>query len=720
MLLTGGHRAVTQARRLVAEVLDAASLQELIPDAELVTCELVTNAMLHTAGPAHLTLVVEAPNVRIEVRDPSRAVPMRALVSGDAMTGRGLRLLDVLSLSWGVDQEVGGKVVWAELKLGQASGADSLTDEQLLGLWNEDDDGEFAEPRVHVYLGDVPTSLLLQAKAHVDNLVREFTLAAAGALSGETSVVPTHLAQLIERVVNRFGEARMSIKHQALAAAARGEDRTRLELHLPRSAAQTGADYLRALDEVDNYARAARLLTLETLPQHRVFRRWYVEELTRQLAGEGDSRPMTFEARLLQEIGRVALAQRSSDRAARLFRVTAALSSALTPEAVAEAVLTVGVQALGAFGGGLLLASADDVMTIPGSVSYDDAAVEHVRSESRETELPAALVLRTGEPIWIESRDERDRRFPELATLERGTNALCAVPVETDSARLGALRFSFTEPRLFDDDERTFVLALAAQTAQALDRAQLYQQRADIAMALQSALLPPSLPHVDGVHLAVMYQPARETLMVGGDFYDVWRAGDGTVTFVVGDVCGTGARAAATTATVRHTLHALTTTQSDPAPILDKMNQALYADLLGPHDPEMFLTATLGVLRPGKKGLAVEVATGGHPWPLLRRADGSVEEVEVTGSFLGALPEVEIGVRTVTLQKGDTLLLYTDGITEARGVDGGMFGLESLVAAVSASPGDPEAVIDAVRHAVTVYGGGLTGDDIAMLAIAPT
>jgi hypothetical protein len=141
--------------------------------------------------------------------------------------------------------------------------------------------------------------------------------------------------------VNGFAEAREAIKRQVVAAVRRGERRTRLTLALPTSAAAAGEAYLAALDQVDAYARAARLLTLETPPQHKVFRRWYVESIVAQLraaeTGEPVGEPPSFEQRLLDELRVVVIAQRATDRAARLQRVTAALAGATSLEDVAAA-----------------------------------------------------------------------------------------------------------------------------------------------------------------------------------------------------------------------------------------------------------------------------------------------------------------------------------------------------------------------------------------------
>jgi GAF domain-containing protein len=320
---------------------------------------------------------------------------------------------------------------------------------------------------------------LLDAKGHVDSLVREFSLAASGASTGSSSAVPRQLAELIETVVHRFADARLSIKRQALAAAARGDERTHLTLTLKAAAADDAEAYLAGLDEADAYARAARLLTLETPPQHRTFRRWYISSLVGQLRAASSGTPApaleSFEHRLLAELGEQATARVNLERIAGLQGVTAALSGATTIEDVAEVVVREGVFALGALGGGLLLPDETGHLQVPSSVGYGDRLLHRLRTEAQDAELPAAEALRTGQPVWLESPQERDERYPGLIGMEPGTAALCAVPLVVGERRLGALRFSFSEPRLFDEYERRFVLGLAAQTSQAIDRALLYE-----------------------------------------------------------------------------------------------------------------------------------------------------------------------------------------------------------------------------------------------------
>ncbi len=715
-------QSVSRVREFVAEEVEALNRHDLADDAVLVASELATNAILHAGGLTAVRVAPVADGVRIEVHDRTRVPPTMARASPEAMTGRGLRLVASLSARWAAEPNNGGKVVWAELSGGP--GLSSASADELLDLWDDDAwaDAEVAPARYTISLGDVPTPLLLAAKAHVDNLVREFTLVARGAESGMSSEVPPHLASLIQTVVSRFAEARQEIKRQAISAANQGRPHVHLQLTLRAEAAEAGEEYLRALDEADAYCHAARLLTLETPPQHRVFRHWYVGQLVAQLraAATGSPPPPTesFEERLLREIDRAASAQKASARAARLYQLSAALARAATHETVAAAVLEQGVAALGASGGGLLLATDADRLLVPGTMGYDNEVVERLRSKSKDAEFPAAVALRTGEPVWLETLEERDSRFPELTHLERGTVSVCAVPLVVGDRRLGALRFSFPRPRLFDEDERQFVLALAAQTAQALDRAQLYEQRLEFSRRLQLSLLPQRLPRPPHVEIAGVYHSLGDGTELGGDIYDVWPIRNGRWGLAIADAAGTGPEAAALTAIVRFTLRALTVTDLDPASVLTKLNRALLGSEAAELPGERFCTAVFGVLYPGPTS-TVALAAGGHPAPIVRRADGRVEELPVGGSLLGVFGEAGIGHRLVTLEKGDTLVLYTDGAMEARR-DGVMFGTEGVMAAIGAAPDTAAGVTGAIERAVLDHTGGVISDDLAALAVRVT
>ena len=315
LAVEGGLAAVPRSRDTVATALAGRVEAD---DAALVVTELVTNALLHGGPSVRLRVRSDASAVRVEVEDDGDELPVAVRQSAGAMTGRGLSLVAAVSRTWGVEPaSPAGKVVWAELAPGGEDAwaeDDPLDVDALLAAFaaaaddDEDHPAPGAEPVHTVELGAVPTDLLLAAKAHIDNVAREFTLEAAATedAAADGGPVPAHLARLVTTVVHGFGPARSAIKRQALAAAARGDREVRLALTLPASAAQAGEEYLRALDETDRWARGTRLLTLETPPVHKVFRHWYVQTLVDQLraAAAGRSAPVVtpFPQRLAEAL----------------------------------------------------------------------------------------------------------------------------------------------------------------------------------------------------------------------------------------------------------------------------------------------------------------------------------------------------------------------------------------------------------------------------------
>jgi serine phosphatase RsbU (regulator of sigma subunit)/anti-sigma regulatory factor (Ser/Thr protein kinase) len=665
--LDDGPDAVRVGRRFVSEQIHAVgAIGDLAPDAALIAAELLANALQHGLPPVKVCVSADTSLVRVGVHDGSPRLPMRLSPSTTNMTGRGLALVDALASRWGVDRlPDGGKIVWCELLPGRASEPDieDVADiDSLLAEWA--DEPATGEERFTVVLGDVPTELLLTAKAHIDNLVREFSLAAAAGASGGAAI-PAPLAELIETVTHGFSAARVAIKQQALAASLRGEPRTRLALHLPLSAADAGESYLSALDEADDYARAARLLTLETPAEHKLFRHWYVEAVVKQLrelaSGRRPPAVEPFENRLVREIRRLSSAERIGRRAARLQRTTAALARARTPQDVAGVVITEGVAALGASGGGLLVPAGDgEHISVPGVVGYGAELAAALSSERLDAPLPAATALRTGEAIWIESPEERDSRFPVLRAFEASSVAMCAVPLIVGDRLLGALRFSFETVKLFDEDERAFVNALAALTAQTLQRTELYESERQATLELQRALLPQLVTGVSGWDVAAHYSPAGGQ-EAGGDFYDVIPLADGRLAAVVGDVMGRGLEAAAAMAQVRSTIRAYAIDNPNPAVVFSRVDaffQALELDQL----------VTALYLLVDSTGSTVQLASAGHLPPLLVTPDGC-QLVEVDNGLPFGVAADERRVSTVSLAPGASVVAITDGLVERRGED---------------------------------------------------
>jgi phosphoserine phosphatase RsbU/P len=244
----------------------------------------------------------------------------------------------------------------------------------------------------------------------------------------------------------------------------------------------------------------------------------------------------------------------------------------------------------------------------------------------------------------------------------------------------------------------------------------------ELARTLQQSLLPPHLPHVPGVEIGARYLPAAGGAQVVGDFYDVFQAGKDSWGIVMGDVCGMGVEAAQITLLARHTLHAAAMRDNAPSRILEVLNQAL-ADRAEQHadeiESERFLTAAYLTLRPVRDGINVTLCSAGHTPVLLRRANGIVSTVGDPGTILGLFATSDLGLHdtTMRLYPNDMLLLYTDGVTEARhGRE--FFGEERLYQLLhNAVDLDADALAARIANDAVGFSGGALHDDTAVLVI---
>lgn len=202
------------------------------------------------------------------------------------------------------------------------------------------------------------------------------------------------------------------------------------------------------------------------------------------------------------------------------------------------------------------------------------------------------------------------------------------------------------------------VLLLAAAVT---ERRRVEETVEQIAADLQDSLLPSRLPNVPGIELAARFRPAGPSYRVGGDFYDAFEARDGSWAVVVGDVCGKGPKAAAVTGVARHTLRAASRHERSPSGVLAELNDTLR----GERPPHELCTVAYVRLDLLDDGVRLTVASGGHPLPLLLRADGTTEEIGVPGLLLGADPDPTLVDATLELHPDDCVLMYTDGLTDA-------------------------------------------------------
>jgi hypothetical protein len=250
---------------------------------------------------------------------------------------------------------------------------------------------------------------------------------------------------------------------------------------------------------------------------------------------------------------------------------------------------------------------------------------------------------------------------------------------------------------------------LTGRAAMAYDNAVLYAERAHVAHTLRRSLMPAELPTIPGLELESYFRPMGSGNEVAGDFYDVFADGE-ACWLLVGDVCGKGAEAAVLTAFLRHTMVAYAREMTSPASVLVRVNEAMLE-----HDFEgRFATAILARLAFGESAISVTLASAGHPAALIARAGGGSEEFSCLGTLLGVFPDARVAEGEATLRPGDTLALYTDGLTEAQAPAHVLVGRELTAALDRSRPQSAGTAIGALLGLVDIADGAR--DDIAILA----
>ena len=354
-------------------------------------------------------------------------------------------------------------------------------------------------------------------------------------------------------------------------------------------------------------------------------------------------------------------AELTAGRIGRLQTVTAALSAAISAQDVARMVVEEAMAALGA-DAALIVRGAGEEAVVDHAVGFTPERLTAWRRFGLDEGEPLSDAMRSGEPVLISGEDDWLHRYPASAPATADFAALAGVPFGFGDRALGAMALAFSKPRTFTAGDRGFLVALARQAGQALERARLYEERAYVASTLQAGLLPETLAEVPGLEVAVRYHSISDGGDVGGDFYDLFDIADDRWLVVVGDVCGKGTAAAVLTGLARHTLRAIAMREREPVAMLAFLNDALRRQSLEPG----YCTVGCATLTPTPEGgLVAELASGGHPCPLLVRG-GRVEEVPVSGTMLGVEGVPQLEQVALRLGPGDVLVLYTDGVTDAR------------------------------------------------------
>lgn len=327
-------------------------------------------------------------------------------------------------------------------------------------------------------------------------------------------------------------------------------------------------------------------------------------------------------------------------------------------------------------------------------------------------------VARDGEAIWIETVAADTVFLRQDQARSAGVRSCFAFPIFVGGEVPAVVEMYSRSVQPPEPEFLAILQAAGTEIGRYLERAQARRHLVEMAEALQASLLPPHSPTVPGLDVAVRYHAASGEGQVGGDFFDVFPLPDGEWAVLIGDVAGRGPRAAALTALARYTLRAAAIGASAPSTVLQVLNDVVRRELDTSYNgDERFLTVAYLTVTPGTDGYDVAIACGGHPYPLARRADGSVEEVPCEGDLIGAFEVHEATDRTVKLGVDDILVLVTDGVLEARreGVELGEEGLRELIAASDAV--DASGLADEIEQAVLAYLEGHPKDDLAIVVL---
>jgi len=329
-------------------------------------------------------------------------------------------------------------------------------------------------------------------------------------------------------------------------------------------------------------------------------------------------------------------------------------------------------------------------------------------------------VLRTGtSQLYEEIPDEmleQGAQDEEHLRLIRsvGLRSAMIAPLVARARTLGAITFVTSESsRRFDANDLALAEEIGRRAGVAVDNARLFGERSHIARVLQESLLPQGLPEMPEADLVARFLPAGGGTEVGGDFYDLFKLPSAGWGLVIGDVCGKGADAAALTALARYTLRTAAMQAASPVSALESLNRAI----LERAGDRRFCTAAFAQLEPVAGGLRATIACGGHPLPLILRTDGTVTEAGGRGRLLGVDPDAQLKDEVVDLAAGDSLVLYTDGLTDAHAPVRVLLeeDIERLLAGCAGD--DASEIAECLEHAALGDNGRTARDDIALMVL---
>lgn len=390
-----------------------------------------------------------------------------------------------------------------------------------------------------------------------------------------------------------------------------------------------------------------------------------------------------------------------------LQHLTAALAEASTVTEIGATVVRTGSAQVSADRALLYLAADDGTYELEAQIGYEAHELDPWKVLHPSSVAPMPNALRTRQPVVLSSQRETKERYPHMETGSWSGSAAVGLPLIFRGRVVGGLYYAWSDSHAVTDIDLVLLQNIASRCTGALERARLYEQQRNIASFLQRSLLPAKISGPDWLELDARYWPADIGSDVGGDFYDILRVHDDRWAIMIGDVCGKGVEAAALTAVARHTARAVAR-RTSPAQVLEDVHLALQE-----FDGSNYCTVCFAFLQRDPSGtVRVSIALGGHPPPLLRRRDGTIEQLGLPGTLLGLITP-KLHTSEAVMQPGDTIVLYADGVTDAPG--NLAVGVDDFAGVVLQSGDDPSGITTAVRAMLLERRPNGVVDDTALL-----
>jgi PAS domain S-box-containing protein len=392
-----------------------------------------------------------------------------------------------------------------------------------------------------------------------------------------------------------------------------------------------------------------------------------------------------------------------------LIEIAAAVNSSFDFDTILQRALDLAVGALDCESGILFLKDGTD--WVVHCLTNLPAEMSGVRVPEEDASFTTLTGGKAGAIAFNDAQD--DDRISSRVMRQFQITSLLDVTLRVRGRDIGDMSLIYhTKKVAFTEIDVAFANKFGAIVSLALESSQLFRGEQETARILQTALLGDPAK-ISGIEFSLAYRSITESAVVGGDFYDLFETDHDHVAVLLGDVSGHGLSKATIAALAKHTMEAYLFEGEMPMQVLDRTNRVV-ARLT---DDSTFITAVVAVL--DRASGTFEYCNAAQPDPLLLRRDGSVEKLAARSQLLGAFPSATFESACIDLAPGDVVLLYTDGVTEARGAGGTFFGDERLATLLARSARvSVRHLADHIMKAVQDFATGSLSDDVAILALA--